>query len=233
MAFNLKSVVSNPTNLLFPVDLGKSKGQNNPFMPPDVNALYNPSQYDFLKSWNPDQSYMKGGDQAFQDLLDSIKGTTGSGMDYLDSLGKGIDTNTAKAVADTRLNALDRGIGGAGLWSDIEGSGIGTAEAMGAQNKNDLLSNFMLQQANATEGAYGQRYSDLFGLGKENMATSNQRQLDLAGILQALQTGKATTSAELYNQGQKNKIDTAKNPIWEDILRNTKLSIPLGKGQAA
>jgi hypothetical protein len=204
-------------------------GQANPFAPPDINSIYNPAAFDFLKSWSPSYDSMDASEGAFGDLLKAIEGTNESGMNYLDSLGKGIDTNTAKAVANVRLNALDRGIGGAGLWSDIEGADIGTAEALGAQSKNDLLSNFMLQQANATQGAYGQRYSDLFGLdtNRETNRLNTQASRDnaLASILANIQTGKATNLVDLYKTGEKNKIDTAKNPIWEDILRNTKVSL--------
>lgn len=204
-------------------------GDKNPFGVPDMNALYDPKQFDFLKSWSPSYDSMDQSEGAFGDLLKAIQGTNESGMNYLDSLGKGIDTNTGKAVANVRLNALDRGLGGAGLWSDIEGADIGTAEALGAQSKNDLLSNFMLQQANAEQGAYGQRYSDLFGLDTNRetnrLSTQNQRDMGLAGILEALQTGKATNIADLYKTGEKNRIDTAKNPVWEDILRNTKVSM--------
>lgn len=113
-----------------------------------------------------------GMDQAFQSYIGSITGASPAEaamqkteQDILNSTLSDIDLQTNQNLASTKLDALDRGIGGAGQYGDIEANALAQARTGGlkaADTARTTLATTQEQRAadreKALTGAYGAEY---------------------------------------------------------------------------
>lgn len=192
MGFSLKSVGQMFTGT------GAKGGPPNPFSLSykDLDFLKDPANAqfgDWINNINAPSS------------VDAVRGEVDSSR--LQSLMQGIDQDTERSVGGIKLDAQERGIGGAGQASDVEFNALGTARNGGVRAKSDARLAGMMGELDrlkakeaAASGAYGTRY----GAGV-------QGQNSLAQLMASLYSGGA--SRELAGR-------TAAQPgIFEDILR--------------
>ncbi len=150
--------------------------------------------------------------------VDAVR--SGVESEGLANMLSGIDQDTARASGNIKMDALDRGLGGAGMASDIEFSGLGSAQAGGVQAKSNARLAAMMAELDrlksresAAQGAYGTRY----GAGV-------QSQGNLAGLM-----------ADLYSGGAQRELAgrTARQPgLFENMLKTTGLNFAEGAGNA-
>lgn len=236
MGFNLGNVLN-----------GK-KGPGNPFSAPDESLLKNTGQYDFLKgdTW---KSPTAATDSNFSSWLDSIKKMSAPtsvdavrsrvNSDAMTDLLTQIDQNTRKASGSLKMDFLERGLGGPGMLSSMESLGLGQTYSAGAQQKADAQTKLAMSELDAmTErdravsemlnNALGSRYSTGAQRDLTEMGIKNQRELSLADILSGNARALYGGQSSLYNAGEQRKQAGEKGSIFEDILRNTNISIPIG-----
>src|SRR3990167_10174026 len=138
--------------------LGNRPGPENPYDAPRPDQLAKPEDNPFLADLTKNISSGAGytgfkapksfseyynpntgrADTSFKEWLANInapssvddvrKETEG---ERLQMLLAGIDEDTARAAANVKMDAMDRGLGGAGIASDIEFNALGTAQTGG------------------------------------------------------------------------------------------------------
>lgn len=215
---------------------------------PDLSFLKDYSGLDFLK--NPAGAGTPNNtDELFQQLLGSINQFKGPSSidDVMSSLNNdqlnqtlaGIDRDTAQASSGVRQDALDRGLGGPGLGSDIEQAGLGQVAATGAQTKasarTDLYkTNLAAQKAQedqyrqALEGAYGQQYQTGSNLYSQLLGLNNSNQQDLAGLINSRDIARATGANSAYQTQVQGALNNYNPNVFQDILRNVKVGVNFG-----
>jgi hypothetical protein len=193
-------------------------GPPNPFGIPNLDFLKDTNKFDYLRK------PVKGGEAAFQDYLGAIDAPSSVDAvrsdvegERLQSLLKGIDEDTARAAANVKLDAEERGLGGPGMASDIEFSGLGTAESGGVKAKTDARLAAMMAELDrvkakedARRGAYETRYNT-------NTTTQNARDLALAQLTSGRDEQLAQLLAQLYSGGEKNKIEGRKPGLLDKL----------------
>jgi hypothetical protein len=202
MGFGLKQILGGS---------GAKSGPANPF-----SLSY--KDLDFLK----DPAKMQ-----FDDLIANIRAPSSVDAvqgelenERIGELLAGIDEDTERSVAGIKMDALDRGIGGAGQGSDIEFSSLGTARGAGVKAKSGArLAGMMAElerlknRENAVTGAYGDRYS--------------------AGV--SGQNSLAQLMAQLYSGGAQRELagSTPRQPgLLEKMLTTTGVNFAEGAGNA-
>jgi hypothetical protein len=222
---------------------GAQPGTPNPFQPPDLTKLKQPDPYttDLVKNTKTYFDYKPQTEGSFQDLVKTIGAPSSVDEvrkqvngDLMHQLLTEIDRSTNSAAADTKLDFLDRGIGGPGAISDIEGNALAQVRSAGAENRTKTTSGFLLDELNrltqkeqALQGAYTSRYNaDVSGASGAaaavNAATGQQ-----ATLSNAREMGTAQLEADLFNTGANRQDATKKNSYLEDFLRNINVSLPL------
>ena len=130
-------------------DIGSKNTFSNLYKPPEMNS-----------------------DNLFQDYLSKIMAPSsvdqvrsGIESDQMKENLAQIDRDTAGSIANTKLDALDRGIGGPGQNSDIEANAVAQLQAGGNRTKAAERSKLALSELDrqkareeATRTAYGARY---------------------------------------------------------------------------
>lgn len=202
MSFSLKKMI---------VGAGAQGGPQNPFSLKykDLDFLKDPASAqfgDWIKNINAPSS------------VDAVHGELDN--ERLQQLMGGIDEDTERAVGGIKMDALDRGIGGAGQASDVEFSSLGTARGAGVKAKGDVRLSAMMAELdrlknkeNAAMGAYGTRY----GAGV-------QGQNSLAQLMASLYQGGATRELQGRTEAQPG--------LFEKMLSTTGINFAEGAGNA-
>ena len=207
---------------------GQSDGPTNPYAPPNVDYLRQPDAYISGLTDN----YKNLTDPYFDRLVSTINAPSSvdevtrrvENENFTRTMGQiGRDT---KSGADSALAYFaDRGLARPGQSSDITAEGVGVAfgkgsEAAAGARSQLYLSELARQQARekALMDAYSTRYSD-----------AAKTYPDLLGTQAKLKTsrdlGYGEIMADLYSDAEKRRQDGKKNPIYEDILRNSQISV--------
>jgi hypothetical protein len=222
---------------------GAQGGTPNPFSPPDLESLKQPNPYveNLTKNTKTYFDYKPQTDASFQDLVKNIGAPSSVddvrkqvNGDLMNQLLTEIDRSTNNAAASTKLDFLDRGIGGPGAISDIEANAVAQVRGQGADTRAKTSGTFMLDELNnlakkeaSLRDAYSSRYNaDVAGAssaaGAYNAAATNQ-----ASLSNGRDISVADLMANLYNAGANRQEATKKNSYLEDFLRNINVGIPL------
>lgn len=224
---------------------GGSSGPANPYGAPNLDFLKDMSLFDYLKKPIADKANPLGPtDQYFQDYLGAIEAPSSTDAvrsevegDLMRQLLEGIDTDTKGDVGSLKLDFADRGLAGPGQISEMEATGLAQTYGDASKRKAGVRSQYALSELDrltkredAKRGAYQTRYGMGSDLYSQLLDLENARELGYADILNARDTTRATGQAGLYNAAADRQQAGKKNPIWEDILRGTRLSLPIPIG---
>lgn len=173
----------------------------------------NPFLLDFLGEAAPNDT--SASDKYFDELMANISAPSsvdevqrGVESDLMKQLLADIDRDTEGEMANLKLDFLDRGLGGPGQMSDIEGIALAQAGAEGGRKKASARSNYALAELGrikareeAARQALGGRYQA--GLTRESqvLGTRNQRDLALAQALLQLEIERLSRKAGKYQPG--------------------------------
>lgn len=217
---------------------GAKPGPVNPYGAPNLNFLNDSSKFDFLK--NPvGAGIMDPSSKYFQDLLTSIsapssvdEATKNIESQSLDQALQGIDKDTADSIAAVHSDALDRGIGGAGIASEIESSGVGTAAATGAKTKAGARIGYALQdlarqkeKEQAVQKAYSDRFTGGEDIYKTLLGLDTQQKGEYASILNNRDIASSGNAINAYGSGVDQKYKYAKPSYLDDLLRNIQIQV--------
>lgn len=189
------------------------QGPENPFAPPDLTQLLGLDV----------KNRGTGSEMAFKDLLgginapssvDAVRGEVED--EQMKALLLGADEDIAAARGSTKMDFLDRGLGGPGQISDIEANALATLQGKGLRAKGDIRSGYALkkldrlaERESAVRDAYKTRYNTQTDLEESNMDRELRRLLGIAEV----QSG-------LYNQGADRKIAGRKDGLLDRIGLN-------------
>lgn len=212
---------------------GSSPGQANPYAPPNLAFLQDPSKFDFLKTLGDKTTKIGSTDNLFQDLLTNIGGQNQNDTAALNNLLADIGIDEKNTVGATKSDFLDRGLGGPGQISDIEANAIAQNRSMADRTRTGARVDTVGKGLDRLATAYGQRYAT----GASNAATDAATYNDLlksgnlayANLASGRETDYAKILSDLYSGGEKNKIDTMQPGYLDSFLRNIKLGIGVGK----
>jgi len=206
--------------------------------PPDLSFLKDYSNFDFLKK--PVGSGVQNNtDQLFQDLISRIgapssvdEATRGIEGEQLQQLLSGIDEDTNQAISGVRQDALDRGLGGPGMGSDIEQAGIGQAAATGAETKAGARTQYQLADLNrlkeresAVNNAYNTRYLQGADLYKTLLGLQTGRDESYANLLNSRDLARATGQSSAYGTQVQGALNNYTPSIFDEILRNIQVNV--------
>jgi hypothetical protein len=93
----------------------------------------------------------------FQDYLKTITASPAAEESLKQTL-EGVDRDTNQSLATTRLDTLDRGIGGPGQYGDIEANALAQVRAGGDRTKAAARTALAQSKEAAVKEAYGKRY---------------------------------------------------------------------------
>jgi hypothetical protein len=171
-------------------------GPPNPFANPNLDYLLDPTRYG-------DVNKPLGSTEGLYDsIISAANGRGGADDELMNTLLQGIDQDTNQAVGSAKLDFLDRGLGGPGQISDIEGSTL-----------NSLRTN-ALQEKNKTRAQFTTDRLDRLMTALSTKATAGSSALDrLLGLKGSSDQAYATGESNLWNAAEARK-EAGKRRSW-------------------
>ena len=217
----LQSMLGGSSNYDFLLNPGQGGGiGGGSFMPGNVGGPVAPSS-----RYNAPSGV---GDQYFQDYLKTIGAPSSVDQvqksletDLLNQTLQGIDEQTAQDIGSSKMDYLDRGLGGPGQISDIEANALAQIRSGGAKTKAGARTQLGMAEIGrqkareeALRGAYGQRYA----AGTAQDQAEKDLRYKLLGLDVGAEQGEAErglkrqlTGAELGLSGQKTFAELSSN----------------------
>lgn len=217
------------------LDFGKKKLPKAP----DLSFLGDTKAFDFLRD-RVGTGLDDPTERLFADYLSSIQApssvdevTRSIESDLLRQTLTDIDLDTDRALAETRSEAYDRGIGGAGIASEIEFSGLGGIRSEGAKRKSGARTTLALSELDrqkekerAVREAYGTRYGTGANIYSQLLGLESDREKALADIINSRDLGRAGQATSIF--GTQTEATLQNKGILEDIMRNVKIGFNFG-----
>lgn len=241
----LKKIVKKATNVLDPFGLVHSKpGPDNPYAPPNVDYLRQPDPYitNLTNNYRGSADFLKQSDPYFEQLVANINAP--SSVDEVtrrvenDNFNRtmGQINRDVRSNADSALSYFaDRGLVGPGQSSDIASEGVGVAYGRGSEAAAGARGQLYMgelgrQQARekALMDAYGARYDTSAKGALSDVGYYNGLLGDQAKLSTSRDLGYGEILSSLYSDAEKRRQEGKKNPIAEDLLRNSRISFGFG-----
>lgn len=232
MGLNLKKVTRGLNKVTGGISSGIGDTISNIFSPsrkvnlpgaPNMDWLSDYSQFDFLKK-PLTEGVTDDRERLFQDLLGSIENTPAAEAELNQTL-EGIDLDTKQALSTVRQEALDRGLGGPGMLSEIEASGLGTVASDAARTKASARTKYGLSREQTRQKAYGDRYATGAQLYSQLLGLNTGRKDLLAQLMNQRDLARATGQSTNYGTMTDAMIKNYQPSVLDDILRNIQISL--------
>jgi len=208
-------------------NIGAKPGPDNPYSPADWSRLFDNSKFEYLKDYAP-KAYAPvkaESEKLFQDYLGGIKSGYSTEDAQLQSMLRDIGRETENSVASSKMDFLDRGLGGPGQMSDIEAIALAQTRGQGQELGDAARLNVLSGREKTLSDAFAKRYATGTDLGTREAEAG----LDLNKFYSELLSGREKEGlagqSGAYAAGEEAKYKYAQPGYLDSILRNISIGV--------